>query len=185
MNRLIFFLLIFLLCGCATYERRIILVPQEVAGWGKNRSGFYESSCKEGGVRITEIVLGYQGGGDMPFFIPIPAATKDDLEAVNKEEAWQYVEFFSNNRVDSCDASFIFLENQITGELFYPTQTKDLGEVESEEKYYRACYYYFDLPKDSQAGYSFHVSDKVFNCNINPLPLKYNKSFEVIPMQIM
>lgn len=185
MKKLSIIFLVFLFCGCASYERRINLVPQKVAGWEKNRSGLYESSCEEGGVRLTEIVLGYEGGGDMPFFIPIPAATKDDLEAVNKEDAWLYIEFFSSNYIDSCDASFVFLEDQLTGEFSYPTQTKDLGDVRSEGKHYRACYYYFNLPKESQTGYDFHVSDKAISCNVNPLPLKYDRSFEVIPMQVM
>lgn len=185
MKKLSIIFLIFLFCGCASYERRINLVPQEVNGWKKNRSRYYEASCGDGTIWVNNIVLGYEGGGDMPFFIPIPAGEKT-LKKANAEDSWLYMGFISSNPIPSCDTSFLFLRNQTTGKLYYPTRADKVGGGDKwEGEYDISCYYYFDLPKDSQVGYDFHVSDKVFGCNINPLPLKYDRSFEVIPMQVM
>jgi len=96
------------------------------------------------------------------------------------------VGFINSSPIESCDTSFLVLENQVTGDLYHATRTEKAdGGSKWEERYKISCFYYFNLPKDSQAGYNLHVSDEVFNCDINPLPLKYDKSFELIPMQIM
>ncbi|MGE0267968.1 MAG: hypothetical protein AB7S78_05895 [Candidatus Omnitrophota bacterium] len=185
MKRLSIIFLFFLSCGCASYERRINLVPQEANGWKKNHSRYYEASCGDGTIWVNNIVVGYEGGGDMPFFIPIPAG-KETLKKANAEDAWLYMGLISKNPIESCDLSFLFLENQITGDHYRSTHAEILGGGNKwEGKNVIRCYYYFDLPKDSHAGYNLHVSEDVFNCSINPLPLKHDKSFEVIPMQVM
>lgn len=78
MKKIIFLLvLVTVLSGCATYEKRIQLSPQKTAGWKEVSPQTYQYKCDQGEVEVSPVVLGYASKGGFDFFIPIPASKEE------------------------------------------------------------------------------------------------------------
>ncbi len=186
MNKILFFfILVVMFCGCATYERRINLSPQKAPNWKELNSRHFKSGCNQGEIEVSPLVLGVEGSGSTFFFIPIPSS-KERLKIVNEEGPWIYVKFRSKTRIESCDLSFISLEDQKSGNQINPFRAEtavfndDYSEIHQTD-----CRYFFDLKKNPESKYNLHVSKEVFNCDLEPIPYTYEKACEIWPMQMM
>jgi len=186
MKRFFFVVFVFalFLSGCATYEKRIQLSPQETTGWKEVGSKTYQYKCDQGEVDVSPIVLGYASRGGFDFFIPIPVS-KEQLKKDNETDAWFYIQFRSINPIDLHDLSYIFLVDQSTGRRVTPKSAGEIMNGKYEGRYTYACHYYFDLNKNFKGNYMLYISDKAFGCNVDPILLKYEKSFEFYPRQLM
>lgn len=173
-----------LICGCATYEKRIQLSPQKTTGWKEVSPNTYLYKCDQGEVEVSPVVLGYASRGGFDFFIPIPVS-KEQLKKDNEADAWFYIQFRSINPIDLHDLSYILLVDQSTGRRVTPKSSGDIINGKFEGRYTYACHYYFDLNKNSEGNYTLYISDKVFGCSIKPILFKHEKSFEFYPRQLM
>jgi hypothetical protein len=174
--------LLLLLClgliGCATYTKSIQLSPQKTDGWKKGGPHTYQYECSQGEVKVGPIVLGYESKGDFNFFIPIPDS-KEEVRKANEEDAWLFVQFRDVKPIGSCDLSYVFLMNQNSGNKLSPKNSMDIPiNGMYKGKYTHICHYYFDLDENSEGDYMLHISEKVFNGRIQPVPYKKEKSFE-------
>jgi len=180
-----FFAIAFFFSGCATYEKRIQLSPQKSAGWKRESPNMYQYVCSQGEVRVGPIVLGYSSRGNFDFFVPLPDSKKE-LDKANQETAWFYVQFKDTDPINSCDLSYVSLINQLTGVRIVPKNAMDMpANGLYKGKYSHACHYYFDLNENAEGDFTLYVSDQLFECSINPILFKKEKSFEFSPRQIM
>lgn len=187
MNKfLYFFILVLMFCGCETYERRINLSPQKALTWKEVSPRHYQSGCNGGEVEVSPVVLGVEGSGYTFFFIPIPSGDKERLKIANEKGPWLYVRFRNKTRIESCDLSFISLEDQSSGDRIIPTSAEThLYNDDHFKKHTTSCAYYFNLDKNPKSKYNFHVSKEVFDCNIEPIPYKYEKAYQTFFMEWM
>jgi hypothetical protein len=164
------------------YDKQIQLAPQKTAGW---KESFWEekfqSECKQGKVILYPPVLSHQSMGALVLFIPIPAS-KAELRKANEKNFGIYVEFLSTRPIESCDLSYIFLES--SGKQIIPKSATDLpySGITNEGEYILACDYQFDLAESPDSVYILHVSESLFNCKVNPIPLKRERRLVTSPM---
>mgnify|MGYP001575156697 CR=1 FL=1 len=186
MRAILFIIAISIICyGCATYEKRNQLSPQESSGWIKKSSDTYQFQCNQGEVEVNPIVLGYESKGNFDFFVPIPESKKE-LEQANKDDAWVYIQFRNTKAIEACNLSYVFLENQESGNRVSPVSANNIpANGLYKGKYTHGCHYFFNLNETGNENYSLHISEEVFNCRISPILLKHEKSFEMIPRQLM
>ncbi|MFA5088127.1 MAG: hypothetical protein WC552_03730 [Candidatus Omnitrophota bacterium] len=186
MNKFLpFIVLILLLNGCATYEKRVYLSPTGAPAWVNTSPRHYQSGCNEGEVEVSPIVLGVEGEGSMDLFVPIPGSRKR-LNMLNEKGPWVLVSFRNKTRIESCELSYVSLENQDSGDRIIPISAEThVYNDDHFEKHRTDCYYYFDLGKDIKSRYNLSVSKEIFNCIIEPIPYIYEKVFEMSPRQMM
>lgn len=178
-------LILIICCGCATYEKRNQLSPQKSSGWVKKNSNLYQFKCNQGEVEVNPIVLGYESKGNFDFFVPIPTSKKE-LEQANKNDSWVYMQFRNTNPIKACSLSFVYLEDEKLGSQVLPIRANDIpANGLYKGKYTHGCHYFFDLNESSNENYLLRISEEVFDCRISPLLLKHEKSFEIIPKQLM
>ena len=186
MNKILYcFVLVLALNGCATYERRINLTPQKASTWKELSPRCFQSGCNQGEVQVSPLVLGVEGSGYTFFFMPIPGS-KESLKSANQEGPWMYVKFRSKTRIESCDLSFISLEDQKSGNQINPFKAETAVINNDYSGIHEAdCRYFFDLKENPESRYNLHVSKKVFGCDLEPIPYIYEKASEFWPMQMM
>lgn len=178
-------ILTLLFSGCATYDKRIQLSPQKTAGWEKESPHTYQYECNEGEVKIGPIVLRHESMGSFDFFIPIPNS-KEELRKTNEKNVWFYIQFRNTKPINSCDLSYVSLVDQNSGDRITPDNSMDIPiNGIYKGKYTHGCHYYFDLSKNPEGDYTLYISEEVFNCSINPINFKKEKSFELRPRQLM
>lgn len=181
MNKYLYLILITLLfngCGSATYHKQVQLFPQKTVGWNKSSPHTFQYKCNQGEVKVSPIVLGYEGKGDVSLIVPIPAS-KEELREMNQEDAWFYVEFRDVNPIESCDLSYVSLVDQSSGNRIAPRNSMDIpSNGKYKGKYTHGCHYFFDLDKNSKSDHLVYISEEVFGCSVKPIPFKYEKSVE-------
>jgi|GEM_PF-4135368 len=179
------FIFVFILSGCASYEKRINLSPQNSVGWERIQERYYRTGCNTGEVKVTPIVLGVEGEGQTFFFVPIPSASQSGADLIKEKGAWTYLTFESVHKIDSCELSFISLKDCASGNRIKPISSETSSYAEGSEKYLTGCHYYFDPNELVNEKYSLLISEEVFNCKIEPIFYKYEKARQIFLMQMM
>lgn len=180
----ILFVILFL-TGCASYERRINLSPQDSFGWERIHERYYRTGCNTGEVEVKPIVLGVEGEGQTFFFVPIPSASQGGSDLIKQKGAWTYLTFESDRRIDSCELSFVTLRDNASGKEIRPIDSETTVYPIISGKYSTGCRYYFDLNEIKKEEYSLIISKKVFNCRIEPILYEYEKARQTFMMQMM
>jgi hypothetical protein len=174
------------LSGCATYQRRIDLTPEKSASWKKTGPRQSQMGCKEGEVEVFPIVKQVLGEGYSPFFIPIPFGGKERVAKSNAEGPGILIKLRNTTRLQSCDLSFISLENPISKHRIQPIKaetTKINDDYSPTHTTY--CNYYFDSKDLLNSTYNLYISKEIFGCELNPILYKQENVFEYSPMQMM
>ncbi len=166
MKTSIIVLLSFILVGCVTIEGRHSYAPQKVANWKDLGNRIYQFECNGGEIEVSPIVL-------------------RTTAVQEQEKPWLYVRFHVPKRIETCNPSFVTLENKISGERITPISAKPNVFSNDQTIPIYDCYYYFDIKGDKATQYILHISDKVLGCTIVPIPYVYEEYTEWQPMQIM
>lgn len=158
-NKLFIILLLSLiLAGCGTIERRYSYTPQKATNWKDLGRRTYQFECNGGEIEVNPIVL--------------------RPTIVGEKKPWLYVRFHIPRRIDTCDLSFVTLENKISGERVAPISTNPNVFNNKGTLPIYDCYYYFDIKEDKGSQYILHVSDKVLGCPVDPIPYAYEEYAE-------
>ncbi len=166
MKLLIIVLISLTLVGCVTIEGRHSYSPQKVANWKDLGNRIYQFECNDGEIEVSPIVL--------------------RTTAVREQEKpWLHVRFHVPKRIETCDLSFVTLENKISGERVTPISAKPNVFNNDQTIPIYDCYYYFDIKEDKASQYILHISDKVLGCTIDPIHYEYEEYTEWWPMQLM
>jgi hypothetical protein len=151
--------------GCVSIETRNSYTPQKVANWKELSNRIYQFSCNGGEIEVSPIVLRPTIVGEL-------------------EKPWIFVRFHVPKRIETCDLSFVTLENKISGERVTPISAKPNVFNNDQTIPIYNCYYYFDIKEDKASQYVLHISDKVLGCAVAPIPYIYEKYTEWWPMDI-
>ena len=159
---IVLFSLIFV--GCATAETRHSYTPQKVTSWKNLGNRIYQFECNGGDIEVSPIVL--------------------RTTAVREQEKpWLFVRFHVPKRIESCDLSFVTLENKISGERVTPISAKPNAFNNNQTVPIYNCYYSFDINEDKASQYILHISDNVLGCVVDPIPYVYEEYTEWVPIQ--
>lgn len=165
-NKLSIIVLISLsLVGCVTIEGRHSYTPQKTANWKDLGNRTYQFECNGGEIEVNPIVLRPTIVGE-------------------QEKPWFYVRFHVPRRIDTCDLSFVTLENKISGERVTPISAKPNVFNNDGTLPIYDCYYYFDIKEDKASQHILHISDKVLGCTVDPISYAYEEYTEWWPVDI-
>ena len=170
---------IILFGGCASYQGKTVLAPQQSPTW-KQDWGYsnFHFQCNQGDIEVFDIVLSIESSGYTLFYFPVTFDSKEDVRKLNEKTSGLLITFRKDTPIESCDLAYVHLVEAGSGETIRPTSMEKTAS-------YTYCVYYFDLKKDPQMQYDLYISKDVFNCEIKPIRYKYKKGYENWPVQLM
>lgn len=184
-KNIFFFFLALVFMGCALYENRINLSPENSVGWNKIYSRCFTAGCNEGEVEVNPIVLGVEGKGQTFLLLPIPSNFESGSNIFNEKGAWTYVKFKGHKRIHSCELSFISLKDRSSGGQIKPVSSETTLYSDRSGIYTTGCYYYFNLNEIAEHEYDFVISKDVFDCIIDPISYRWERARQNFMMQMM